>query len=184
MLSEMEAIWLCDIAYRMQCPLDFVGAAAFVMVSSVLGTKARMHVKQFDSWEVDPHLWGGVIGNPGSMKTPATAAVFKLLGWLDVKSNETYKQELKAYTAIAEEHAAELNAVTKALNKLRDARIEGKGDNQKEETLKARRGELLQNAPHSPALRHLIINDPTIEALQEILKDAPDLLPNSGPQSA
>ena len=27
MLPDVMAVWLCDIAHRMQCPLDFVGSA-------------------------------------------------------------------------------------------------------------------------------------------------------------
>ena len=78
----------------MQCPLDFVVSAAIVMTSSVLGTRVRMHPKQFDSWQVDPHLWGGVIAPPGSKKTPATSEVFKLLNRLEITAGETYEQDL------------------------------------------------------------------------------------------
>ena len=97
MLPDLMAVWLCDVAHRMQCPLDFVVAATFVMTSSILGTQVRMRPKQYDSWEVDPHLWGGVVGPPGSKKTPSTSAIFKLLDRLEIKAAEVYKQEEEAY---------------------------------------------------------------------------------------
>jgi putative DNA primase/helicase len=98
MLPDLMAVWLCDVAHRMQCPLDFVAAAAFVMTSSVLGTRVRMRPKQYDSWEVAPHLWGGVVGPPGSKKTPSTSAIFKLLDRLANQDGEVYKQEEEAYS--------------------------------------------------------------------------------------
>ena len=97
MLPDLMAVWLCDVAHRMQCPLDFVVAATFVMTSSILGTQVRMRLKQYDSWEVAPHLWGGVVGPPGSKKTPSTSAIFKLLDRLEIKAAEVYKQEEEAY---------------------------------------------------------------------------------------
>jgi hypothetical protein len=53
MLPEPFATWVADIAYRLECPIDFVAATAVVMTSSLLGTRVRVHPKQHDaSWEV------------------------------------------------------------------------------------------------------------------------------------
>ena len=176
MLSDPMAVWLCDIAYRMQCPLDFVVSAAMVMTSSVLGTRVRMHPKQFDSWQVDPHLWGGVIAPPGSKKTPATSEVFKLLTRLEIKAGESYDHALATYKVALAEHKAELKALSFTLEKFRKDRLAGKskeGSDQREAELKKQRDELLKNEPEHPVLRRYRINDPTIEALQDVLKKDP-----------
>ena len=158
MLSDPMAVWLCDIAYRMQCPLDFVVSAAMVMTSSVLGTRVRMHPKQFDSWQVDPHLWGGVIAPPGSKKTPATSEVFKLLSRLEITAGESYDDALAAYKVALAEHKAELKAVSLTLEKFRKDRLAGKskeGSDQREAELKKQRDELLQTEPEHPVLQPL-----------------------------
>ena len=176
MLPDLMAVWLCDINYRMQCPLDFVVSAAIVMTSSVLGTRVRMHPKQFDSWQVDPHLWGGVVAPPGSKKTPAISEVFKLLTRLEIKAGETYDHALATYKVALAEHKAELKAVSSTLEKFRKERLAGKskeGSDQHEAELKKQRDELLKNEPQLPVLRRYRINDPTIEALQEVLKKDP-----------
>ena len=176
MLPDLMAVWLCDINYRMQCPLDFVVSAAIVMTSSVLGTRVRMHPKQFDSWQVDPHLWGGVVAPPGSKKTPAISEVFKLLTRLEIKAGEAYDHALATYKVALAEHKAELKAVSSTLEKFRKERLAGKskeGSDQHEAELKKQRDELLKNEPQLPVLRRYRINDPTIEALQEVLKKDP-----------
>ena len=176
MLSDPMAVWLCDINYRMQCPLDFVVSAAMVMTSSVLGTRVRMHPKQFDSWQVDPHLWGGVVAPPGSKKTPATSEVFKLLIRLEIKAGEAYDHALAIYKVALAEHKAEFKAVSFTLEKFRKNRLAGKSkedSEQREAELKKQRDELLKNEPQLPVLRRYRINDPTIEALQDVLKKDP-----------
>jgi putative DNA primase/helicase len=135
-----------------------------------------MHPKQFDSWQVDPHLWGGVIAPPGSKKTPATSDVFKLLTRLEIKAGEAYDETLAAYKMALVEHKAELKAISSTLEKLRKDRLAGKskeGSDQREAELKNQRDELLKNEPEHPVLHRYRVNDPTIEALQDILKKDP-----------
>jgi hypothetical protein len=135
-----------------------------------------MRPKQFDSWQVDPHLWGGVIAPPGSKKTPATSEVFKLLTRLEVKAGESYDHALATYKVALAEHKAELKALSFTLEKFRKDRLAGKskeGSDQREAELKKQRDELLKNEPEHPVLRRYRINDPTIEALQDVLKKDP-----------
>ena len=59
------------------------------------------------------------------------------------------------------------------------ARLSGKakeGNDKQEEELRSRRDELMKNEPNLPVRRRFRINDPTIEALQDILKDDPKCL--------
>ena len=71
------------------------------------------------------------------------------------------------------EHDAELKALRSAINSLRKQRLKGKSkpeDAEKEDALKKQLEDLLKNEPQPPAQRWFRINDPTIEALQDILK--------------
>ena len=79
MIPEPFRVCLGDIAYRMQCPLDFVATGAIVMTGSLIGAGCGIKPKRYDDWLVIPNLWGGFIARPGMLKTPAMAEAFKPL---------------------------------------------------------------------------------------------------------
>ena len=68
----------------MQVPADFLIVPLLVVCASVIGTSCRIRPKQQDDWDVVPNLWGGIVGPPSMMKTPAlNEAVNKTLGRLE-----------------------------------------------------------------------------------------------------
>jgi putative DNA primase/helicase len=70
-LPEAFRPWLEDIAERMQCPLDYPAVSAMVGEAAVIGRRVGIRPKRRDDWLVVPNLWGGVIGRPGVLKSPA-----------------------------------------------------------------------------------------------------------------
>ena len=48
-----------DIAFRMQCPIDFVVIPMIVSVAGLIGKKVKIRPKQKDTWEERACLWGG-----------------------------------------------------------------------------------------------------------------------------
>jgi putative DNA primase/helicase len=64
LIPEPYRACLCDIAERMQCPLDYVAVGALIVTASIIGTSCGIRPKALDSWTVIPNLWGGVIGSP------------------------------------------------------------------------------------------------------------------------
>ena len=177
MLPEPFSTWTADIANRIECPLDFVAATSVVMASSLLGTRVRVHPKQDDhSWEISPHLWGGVIGAPGTRKTPSTSAILKALKRLQADSDQAFKEAIDRYVAQAADHADEVKATRTALGSLRRKKLNGKadeGDEQREQELKEQLAELEKTKPKQPSERWFYVNDPTVAALQQ------NLAPNS-----
>jgi hypothetical protein len=74
--------WVQDIAGRMQCPPDFVAVPTIVGLGSVIGRQLGIRPKRKDDWLVVPNLWGGVVGRPGLLKTPALQeAIRPLVRW-------------------------------------------------------------------------------------------------------
>jgi hypothetical protein len=71
LLPEAFRPWIEDIAERMQCPADFPAVSAMVALGTVVGRRVGIRPKRRDNWHVVPNLWGGVVGRPGIMKTPA-----------------------------------------------------------------------------------------------------------------
>ena len=65
-----------DIADRMQVPPDFPAVVAVATLAGLCGRRALMQPKEHDSsWMVVPNLWGGIVADPGMMKTPVIASV-------------------------------------------------------------------------------------------------------------
>jgi len=64
--------WVFDTSERMDnAPPDFAAAAAVVVAAALLGRKVGIRPKRHDDWTVIPNVWGGLVGPPSSMKTPA-----------------------------------------------------------------------------------------------------------------
>ncbi len=101
--------WIGDVAHRMQCPIDFVAAAAIVMTSSIIGAGCGIKPKKHDDWLVVPNLWGGAIGRPSMLKTPALAEAFRPLARLEAIAKEEYDAAMQNYLIEAALHKAEQN---------------------------------------------------------------------------
>ena len=89
--------WVADISERMQCPLEFLAVGLMVVVGSLVGRRMTLRPKRRDEWTVIPNLWGGVVGNPGVMKTPALAEVMKPLRRLEQESRLRYEEEQQRF---------------------------------------------------------------------------------------
>src|SRR5205085_1872580 len=63
--------WVRDIAQRVGCPLEYVAVAAIIAVAVLVGRKVAIRPKRHDDWTVVANLWGGAVGRPGELKTPA-----------------------------------------------------------------------------------------------------------------
>jgi len=112
--------WVKDVAERMQCPIDFVAAPMLVMAGAVIGAGCGMRPKKHDDWTVVPNLWGGVIGRPSMLKTPAISEALKPLETLEAEAKQAYdgatkdhKAELEAYDAQKEALKADMRSVAK-----------------------------------------------------------------------
>lgn len=94
LLPECLRPWVTDIAYRMQCPIDFVAVAAVVMLGSVIGTGCAVRPKQKDNWTEVPNIWGAAIGRPGRLKSPAITAAMTPLYRLDKLAQDEWQEAM------------------------------------------------------------------------------------------
>jgi Protein of unknown function (DUF3987) len=172
MMPEVLGAHICDVAYRLQCPLEFVASPAVVMLGSLLGTRVRIRMKQHDPWEESPHLWGGIIGPPGSKKTPAASAALKPLRRLQAEDAAALAGAIASYKAKAENHKHDVAVLRSVINDIQKKRLAGKStpeDEERENELRMSLAELTDNAPKPPIDRTYYFNDATIEALQDTL---------------
>ncbi|WP_460673710.1 YfjI family protein [Larkinella ripae] len=160
MIPEPLRDWLTDIANRMKCPPDYVAAAAIVMISSLVGTRLTIKPKTKDDWTVIPNLWGAVIGDPSSMKTPSVAEVFKPLDRLIKTEEKKYKELLQQYEA---DHLT-FDAQKKVYQSQQVQRLKNKNvDNPVS----------YPQEPAKPVERRFMTNDSTIEKMADLLNENP-----------
>lgn len=158
--------WVTDIAYRMQCPVDFVAVAAMVIAGAVIGAGCGIRPKQKDDWLVVPNLWGGVVGRPGTLKSPALAEAMKPLLRLELEAKEKFDADMAAYEAEKEIYKAQKEALKAEML----AAAKGKSESSLDE-LKTQF--LALEIPKPPAWRRYKTNDSTIEKMAELLQENP-----------
>jgi len=161
LLPESLRAWVKDISNRMQCPPDFPAVASIVSASSLIGARAVIRPKEKDSWEVTPNLWGCVVGRAGVMKTPAVKEVLNPLWKLDSKERQNYEVLIADWEH--DKYLAELIA--------KDNATKAKGLASKGEISQAKK--LIGDAqiPPKPVGKRHIVNDSTVESLQELMAE-------------
>lgn len=162
LLPEALRDWVADIADRMQSPVDFTAVGAVVAISSLIGARAVVAPKALDDWTVCPNLWGMVVGPPGVQKSPALLEALGPICRLD-------DAERKAFQAKHDDWAieAELDRL-KADGNRKEAQKLAVKDRDKARLLLAP----IESCPE-PVARRYVVNDATVEKLQEILVDHP-----------
>ncbi len=99
MIPEPLQPWVRDIAHRRQCPLDFVAIPALLMMASLIGARCSLKPNARDDWTVVPNLWGGILGDPGTLKSPICSEVLFPFPHLESKAKEAYTEQKAKYEA-------------------------------------------------------------------------------------
>ncbi|MEW6490300.1 MAG: DUF3987 domain-containing protein [Thermodesulfobacteriota bacterium] len=165
MLPEAFGAWVGDVADRMQCPPDFPAAGAMVALSAVVGRQIGIRPKRRDDWTVTPNLWGGVVGRPSTMKSPALREVMKPLERLEALAREAHDAATREHDAgaLVGEQAAKAakEEIRKALKR---------GDDAAARSLAL---SVVADDGAAPERRRYVTNDTTIEKLGELLAANP-----------
>jgi hypothetical protein len=165
--------WVFDVAKRMDnAAPDFVAAAAVVQAGALIGRKVGIRPKRHDDWVVVPNLWGGLVGPPASMKTPALEQALKPIKRLAVMAKKDYEDSLKDHELDKVVYAAQRKALKDDLEaKAKQIAKEG-GPVSELEPVKKKIEELEE--PEAPTQKRYVTNDTTIEKLAELLAVNPD----------
>ena len=159
--------WIKDIADRMQCPPDFVAAAMLVMTGSIIGAGCGIRPKKEDDWLVIPNLWGGVVGRPSMMKTPAISEAIKPIDALSTAAKQDFDLEIKEHLAEVEAFKARREAIVGDMK----SAAKGKPDMPSMDCLKDDFASLEE--PKPPVWRRYVTNDATIEKMAELQASNP-----------
>lgn len=164
MLPESIRDYIFDVAERQQSLPDFVAVTAIIGLSGLLGRKASICPKQFDSWCVVPNQWGAIIGRPSAMKSPSMKEALRPLWQFEKQSAQQYKEDQQKFKEDCV--LLELEAST-AKSKAKEALKKNNRD--------AAREALRMTDNLAPPVRNrLIVNDPTVEKLGELLNENPN----------
>ena len=165
LLPESVRPWVEDVSERIQCAPDYAAVGTMVALSSAIGRRVGLCPKRYDDWLVVPNLWGGIVGRPGIMKTPALAEAMRPLRKLEAAGLEQYQSELRDYELDKIARDASLKALKQ---KLTTASKKG-GDTS------AILGEIqeLKDTESKPVCARFETNDPGVEKLGELLAENP-----------
>ena len=169
LLPEPLRPWLCDIAERIQIPLDFVAAPAIVGLASLVGRSVGIHPKRKDDWLVVPNLWGMIIARPSLLKSPAMAQALTPIKRLAALASEGFRDGVAAGDA----HKDILDMKIAAL-KDRGRTAAKKDDDASLSEIQSAMAELRGQQEQADAKeRRYIVNDGTVEKIGELLNQNP-----------
>ena len=151
---------VCDVAERMQVPLDYPAVVIVLCLAGIVNRRAIIQPKANDTgWVVVPNLWGGIIAAPGFMKTPVIQACIRPLLRIQAEWRWLYEAAMADYATEKEESELRQSAW----------RDQFKSSAKGKKIAPERPG----NAPHEPRLRRLIVNDATFEAMHQTMNENP-----------
>lgn len=180
MMPKLLFDYVVDNATRLNTPLEFVAIPLIVSLGSVIGTKVSIFPNMFHDWEIIPNLWGVIIGNPSSRKSPSLDAGTKAIANLVHLAKDAHNDAKKAYEVkkmISKEKGSLAEKELKELAK-QAAAIEDNAEKEKAEKELQQKAELIIDSKEEenayPALRRYIVDDSTPEKLGELLNQNPN----------
>lgn len=167
LLPAPLADFVLDEADRMPCSPDYIAAALIVCLGSVIGARCAIKPKRRDDWIVTPNLFGGIVGDPSSKKSPALGTVTRFLDRLEAKEAEKLIEANKIFEAEKAAFEAHQSAVKASMKKA----ASGNGDKLKMSAAVADLQDL--DAPEEPHERRFKSNDSTVQKLGDLLVHNP-----------
>jgi len=74
---------------------DFTSAAVIFAVSTIIGNKYKLKVKE--GWEAAPIFWLACVGFPGTIKTHPIKTILRPINKIDIESKKVYDAEMQHY---------------------------------------------------------------------------------------
>ena len=131
------------------CDVSYLALPLLTAIAAAIGNTRRLELKR--GWSVPPILWGAIVGESGTAKTPAFQLVLRPVRERQRKALERHAEEMKRYEADLahwEKHMADWRRDKNALSDPPEK-------------------------PAPPRAERFIVSDTTVEALAPILLDNP-----------
>jgi hypothetical protein len=140
-----------DLAARLHCPPDYLAVAMLSAAGSVVGNKIGIFPYANDeSWNVYPALWGGIVGDPGTKKTPSLQQAHAPLHHLESQAAQKYAEDMLNFEQAKVQHEQAMKVWSAA------------------------KGSMPKSLPPTePKRERYVVHDSTYQALGVILADNP-----------
>src|SRR5215467_8878700 len=149
--------WVKDISNRLQCPPDYVAAAAIAALGTLIGRRLGIRPLEKTDWLEIPNLWGMIIGRPGLMKSPAMEQALKPLHRLEIEAREKDEKARQEYATQFQAFKLKKEAKAALAKKTLTDNPAAKVDLE------------FGDEPKEPAVIRYVTNDSSYEALGELL---------------
>lgn len=153
--------WVGDAAERARFRLDFAAVASMAALGSVIGRKIGIRLKQFDDWTEHANVWGGLIGPPSALKSPALREAMRPFKALQVAADERHERALQEYLIAMEKFNLQKEGKKKAAVKKLTSNPDASVD-------------LSCDEPEKPVPRTYWTSNATAERLGELFSENPD----------
>jgi hypothetical protein len=142
-LPEVMQAYVADQSELLGCDHSIVGMASLVAAASCIDDGIRLQPKRLDpTWTESARLWVAFVGDPSTKKTPAISKAVRNVKKIDHRMAE---ENERAYAEYKFQHESW------------------------KEAKKATKEPIPE--PPKPQIKRLIVEDITVEALSEVLKD-------------
>jgi hypothetical protein len=119
---------------------------------AIVGNRVGICPKEFDdSWVEHPALWGGIVGSPGSKKSPAISEAFRPSRHLEEQAHKKFQAEYATYAPLKKQYDANVALIKKGKTSVGPFPTE----------------------PIAPKAERFLVQDTTYEALSIVLQDNP-----------
>jgi hypothetical protein len=146
-----------DIAHRMQAAIEFVITSLLISFGALLGNKFLIYPKHNDPWKLAPVIWGIVVGEPGTAKTPVITETTKSVMFIENNLSSQYESALKLHSFNVKQFERQIKQLKSKKSAATQQQIDALEIQL--ETLKAQ----------PPVEERIVIKDVTVEKLQELL---------------
>lgn len=176
LLPAPLAPWIQDVAFRMQCPVDYVAGPALIVAAALIGTRCGVRPKRKDDWTVIPNLWGGIVGSPSTLKSPAMKEAMKPIEELERRAKAAFEEEQSHHLMDQLSKEIERKDITKRMEAHLKARKPGPngllaGSDPQLDKLRERLSALADRP--EPTWRRYKTNDSTVEKVVELEAENP-----------
>jgi hypothetical protein len=145
-LPEVVRNFVSAASEAIGCDSAFVALPLLASLARVIGNRRTIRLK--DSWDEPAIIWGALVGQSGTHKSPALRAGMSFLRELEEKSHKSFQAAMLKYTEKKMKYERKLAAWRK----------EGKNSTSAP-----------PRAPEQPKCRRFMTTDATIEALASLL---------------
>lgn len=157
--------YVFDIADRQNSPSDFSAVTALCAAGAIVGNRMKIAPKSHDDWAVVPNLWGGIVGRPSAMKSPAMVSSLSALYGIQDAMREQWEAGNKEQKLDARLSSLDAKKAQREAKKAMDA---GNRDAAREK-LAAMDADDDEERP----CPRIVVNDATVEKLGELLNENP-----------